>query len=126
MRIEKHCSSPGLQNCVSGGLVILKQTNKQTNKPAPKQETQVWSLSQEDSLEKEKAIHSSILAWKSHEQRSVAGYSPWGCKRDRHDLVTKQQLTVCISQEIQNLMADKGILPLKSIAAKFFPVVYTW
>ena len=83
-------------------------------------------LGQEDSLEKEKAIHSSILAWKSHEQRSMAGYSPWGCKRDRHDLVTKQQqLTVCISQEIQNLMADRGILPLKSIAAKFFPVVYT-
>ena len=28
-----------------------------------KQETQVWSLSQEDPLEKEMAIHSSILAW---------------------------------------------------------------
>ena len=34
---------------------------------------------------------SSILAWKCHEQRSVAGYSPWGCKRDRHHLATKQQ-----------------------------------
>ena len=28
------------------------------------QETQVWSLSREDSLEKEMATHSSILAWK--------------------------------------------------------------
>ena len=28
------------------------------------QETQVWSLSQEDPLEKEMATHSSILAWK--------------------------------------------------------------
>ena len=27
------------------------------------QETWVWSLGQEDSLEKEMAIHSSILAW---------------------------------------------------------------
>ena len=27
------------------------------------QEAWVWSLSQEDSLEKEKATHSSILAW---------------------------------------------------------------
>ena len=28
------------------------------------------------------ATHFSILAWKkeSHEQRSLAGYSPWGCK----------------------------------------------
>ena len=26
---------------------------------------------------------------KFHGQRSLAGYSPWGCKRVRHDLVTK-------------------------------------
>ena len=32
------------------------------------------------SLEKEMATHSSILAGKSHGQRSLAGYSPWGCK----------------------------------------------
>ena len=47
------------------------------------QETQVWSLNQEDPLEKEMATHSSILAWKkkkSHEQRSLAGYSPGGHK----------------------------------------------
>ena len=30
----------------------------------PMQETSVWSLDQEDPLEKEMAIHSSILAWK--------------------------------------------------------------
>ena len=30
----------------------------------PKQETSVQSLGQEDPLEKEMAIHSSILAWK--------------------------------------------------------------
>ena len=29
------------------------------------QETRVWSLGQEDPLEKEMAIHSSILAWKT-------------------------------------------------------------
>ena len=28
------------------------------------------------SLEQEMAIHSSILAWKIHEERSLAGYSP--------------------------------------------------
>ena len=28
---------------------------------------------------------------KTHRQRSLAGYSPWGCKRVGHDLVTKQQ-----------------------------------
>ena len=32
-----------------------------------------------------------FLPEKSHGQRSLAGYSPWGCKRVRHDLVTKQR-----------------------------------
>ena len=32
--------------------------------PSAKQETQVWSLGQEDPLEKEMATHSSILAWR--------------------------------------------------------------
>ena len=40
----------------------------------------VRSLSQEDPLEKEMATHSSILAWKSHGHRSLAGYSPSGHK----------------------------------------------
>jgi len=30
------------------------------------------------SLEKEMATHSSIPIWKSNEQRSLAGYIPWG------------------------------------------------
>ena len=32
----------------------------------------------EDLLEEGMATHSSILAWKSHGQRSLAGYNPWG------------------------------------------------
>ena len=40
----------------------------------------VRSLCQEDPLEKEMATHSSILAGKSHEKRSLESYSPWGCK----------------------------------------------
>ena len=31
------------------------------------------------------------LPGKSHGQRRLAGYSPWNCKRVRHDLGTKQQ-----------------------------------
>ena len=34
----------------------------------------------EDSLEKEKATHSSVLVWKSPGQRSLTGYSSWGCE----------------------------------------------
>ena len=35
-------------------------------------------LGWEDDLEKEIATHSDSLPGKSHGQRSLAGYSPWG------------------------------------------------
>ena len=41
------------------------------------QETWVQSLGWEDPLEKEMAVH---LPGKSHGQRSLVGYSPWGRK----------------------------------------------
>jgi len=42
---------------------------------------------------------------KFHGQRSLAGYRPWGCKRIRHDLVTKlQQNHGRISAEINTGM----------------------
>ena len=55
------------------------------------QETWVRSLGWEDPLEEEMATHSHILAGTSHGQRRLAGYSPQGHKRVRHDLPTKQQ-----------------------------------
>ena len=66
----------------------------QTVKSLPAvQETRVCSLAQEDPLEKEMANNSSILPGKSHGQRSLAGYSPWGRKesdttQQLHSLVT--------------------------------------
>ena len=52
-------------------------------------ETRVPSLSQKDLLDEEMAIHSRILPGESHEHRSLAGYSPRGCKESRHDRATK-------------------------------------
>jgi len=43
------------------------------------QETQVQSLGPEDNLEKEMTTYCCILAWKIA-QRSLVGYSSWGCK----------------------------------------------
>ena len=40
----------------------------------------VQALGWEDSLEEGTATHSSILAWRNHEHRSLVGYSPWGLK----------------------------------------------
>ena len=65
------------------------------NLPAA-QETQVWSLGQEDSLEKEIATHSSILVWESHGQRSLTGYRAWVAKK----LDTTQGLNNNILEEI--------------------------
>ena len=41
------------------------------------------------SLEEEMATHSSILAGDSHGQRSLGGYSPWGCKDSDKTEVTE-------------------------------------
>ena len=40
----------------------------------------IQSLGWEDPLEKGMATQSSILAWRIPWKRSLAGYSPWGCK----------------------------------------------
>ena len=60
------------------------------------QETRLWSLGREDSLEKEMTTHASTLAWKSHGQRSLAGYSPWSHRRVRHDLAINNNKTLVI------------------------------
>ena len=39
----------------------------------------VQSLGREDPLKEGMAAHSSIPAWRIHGQRSLVGYSPWGC-----------------------------------------------
>ena len=70
---------------VSWGLRWLK------NLPSM-QETRVQALDPEDPLEKGMATHSSILAWRILGQRSLAGYSQWGCKESD----TAEQLTLRI------------------------------
>ena len=52
---------------------------KVKNLPAV-QEIRVQSLGWEDPLEKERATTPVFLPGESHGQRSLAGYSPWGCK----------------------------------------------
>ena len=48
--------------------------------PPAKQETGVRSLGQEDPLEKGTEPTPVFLPGKSHGQRSLEGYSPWGHK----------------------------------------------
>ena len=71
---------PGYFNLFDVASLIAQMVE---NLPAM-QDTQVRSLGQEDSLEKEMATHSSIPAWKFHGQRS-----PWSGKGDGHNCATK-------------------------------------
>ena len=60
------------------------------NKLPAIEETWVQSMGREDSLEKEMIPTPLFLLGKSHGQRSLAGYGPWGHKGVRHDFMTKQ------------------------------------
>ena len=55
------------------------------------QERWVQALGWKDLLKEETATYSVFLPRKPNRQKSLVGYSPWGCKRVGHDLVTKQQ-----------------------------------
>ena len=68
-----------------GQLALVAQTVK--NLPAM-QEIWVWSPGWEEPMEKGRATHSSILAWRI--PSTLAGYSPWSHK----ELGMTEQLTL--------------------------------
>ena len=57
--------------------------------PLANQETQVPSLGREDPLEKEMAMHSSVLAWEISGTEEPGRLQSMG-SQNRHNLVTKQ------------------------------------
>ena len=60
------------------------------------QETQVQSLGREDTLWKEVATRSNILAGELRGQKSLAGCSPWGHKEP--DTPEQLTLSLCLGQ----------------------------
>ena len=55
------------------------------------QEMQIWSLGQEDPLEKWMAAHSSIFAWRIPWTEEPRGLQSMGLQRVRHDWATNTQ-----------------------------------
>ena len=53
--------------------------------PPAMQETRVQPLGQEDSLEKEMATHSSILAWRITWTEELGGLQSMGLQKVEHD-----------------------------------------
>ena len=68
-----------------GGASLVAQLVK--NLPAM-QETRVWSLGQEDPLEKGMAIHSRIIAWRIPWTEEPGGLQSMGSQRVGHDWAT--------------------------------------
>ena len=60
--------------------------------------TWVWSLDQEDPLEKEMATHSSTLAWKIPWMEKPGGLQSMGSQRARHDWVTSLHFIVHVGE----------------------------
>ena len=65
-------------------MLVIPVAQMVKNLPAM-QEIQVRSLGQEDPLEKEMAIHSSVLAWKIPWTEESGGLQCMGSQRVGHD-----------------------------------------
>ena len=78
--------APG--NSDSVGLGFPDESSVVEKVLLPMQEMQVQSLRRKDSLEWEMATHSSILAWRIPQKRSLAGYSPQDHKESDVTVVT--------------------------------------
>ena len=76
--------------------------------------TPVRSLGREDPLEEGLATHSTVLPGESHGQRSLAGYSPWGCKESD----TTERIMVNVSlyyndtTKLPALISESGQTPI--------------
>ena len=79
----------------------------------------------EDPLEKEMASLSSILAGKSHKQRSLLGYSPWGRKEldpTEHRCMHQHGSTISLVCNSESNKVERGGI----LATPSNPAFYTW
>ena len=71
--------------------------------PPAMQETLVWSLGQEDALEKEMAMHSSILVWRISWIEEAGGLQSMGFRKVGHDWVTNHTHTLVYNAALPHL-----------------------
>ena len=68
-----------------GGGHLFNHVAQMVKKLPAMQETRVRSLGREDTLEKERATHSNILAWETPQTEVPGGLQPMGSQRVGHD-----------------------------------------
>ena len=88
------------------------------------QETRIWTLCQEDPLEKEMATHSKILVGEYPGQRSLAGYSPW-VTRVWHNLVSKPP-NQCYLDKWETVVWGKYSIKLNAIGITYLGEMEAW
>ena len=77
------------------------------------------SLGWEDTLEKEMATHSGILAWKIPWTEEPGGLQSMGLQRIVQDLATKQQKQYsCHTSVCQIMIVDKGPLMISHFTTR--------
>ena len=76
----------------SGSGEVVSLLAQMVNNLPTMQDTWVWSLGQEDPLEKEMAIHSSTLAWKMPWTEEACGLQSMESQRVGHDWATSLSL----------------------------------
>ena len=83
-----------------------------------KQEMGVWSLSQEDPVEKETATHSSMLALEIPWAEEPGGLQSMGSQRDRHDWATTQFQVVGAAKVKEERWVSVEINSLRLLVSK--------
>ena len=76
--------------------------------PPTMQETQVWSLDEEDPLKKGMAIHSSIFAWRIPRTEEPGRIQSTGSPRVEHDWVTNSFYVQAISTSLTLSLAREA------------------
>ena len=88
----------------------------------PMQETQVQSLGREDPLEKEMAIHSSILAWKIPWTEKPSRLQSTGSQRVGHNWATSPHLTLSFANKTYDF--PSSFFPFLFSLFLFSPMVF--
>ena len=84
------------------------------------QETRVWSLGQEDPLEKEMETHSSTLPGEFHGQRSLVSYNPWGHKES----YMAERLTLSLSHSMGSCSLARSLNYISGTVSVFYFMIF--
>ena len=107
---KENCTYGRIHSFIQWLLIGASLVAQRVKRLPAMRETWVWSLGQEDPLEKEVATHSSTLAWKIPWTEKPGRLQSMGSQRVGHDWMTSLSLSVlgkkCKMKNIVDLVPD--------------------